>query len=202
MSHWRTGVNLPSSSISSRPPGASPPPRARRFCGASVSPSQEDSVESGGCELARCAAAQHEERRSRRRASQPLKQPCQYYLLADPRSRTMTGMSPHPQALLPGLSSGTDKSGFLHGLKCSSGDFWEKVKAPLRREEKAGRRSGSPRGTFCSAWGLLCSALSGGCSAAPAELLAQARGLQPQNTRLPQPAWPREMGEMPAEARM
>uniref|UniRef100_A0A493T788 Castor zinc finger 1 n=1 Tax=Anas platyrhynchos platyrhynchos TaxID=8840 RepID=A0A493T788_ANAPP len=112
------------------------------------------------------------------------------------------GMSPHPQALLPGLSSGTDKSGFLHGLKCSSGDFWEKVKAPLRREEKAGRRSGSLHGTFCSAWGLLCSALSGGCSAAPAELLAQAWGLQPQNTRLLQPTWPREMGEMPAEARM
>uniref|UniRef100_A0A8B9IA56 Castor zinc finger 1 n=1 Tax=Anser brachyrhynchus TaxID=132585 RepID=A0A8B9IA56_9AVES len=101
---------------------------------------------------------------------------------------------PHPQALLPGLSSGTDKSGFLHGLKCSSGDFWEKVKAPLRRQEKAGRCSGSLCGTFCSAWGLLCSALSGGCSAAPAGLLAQAWGLQPQNTRLPQPTWPREMG--------
>lgn len=45
LSHWRTGVNLPSSSISSQLPGASSLLRVRRFCGASSIPI------SGGCEL-------------------------------------------------------------------------------------------------------------------------------------------------------
>lgn len=185
LSHWRTGVQLPSSSISSQPQVLSLCWGWGFFCGASVSPSQEDSVESGGCELTLCATVQHKEHCAHRRASQPLTQPWKYYLLSDPRSRTMTGNVPTPGP--PPLPFTGDGHGFLHRLKCSSGDFQKRVKAPLNRRRQAGIQD--------PMWDvpLLCSALSGDRSAAPAELIAQPWFLQPQNMRLSQPTQHRKM---------
>jgi len=42
------------------------------------------------------------------------------------------------------------ESVLLHGLTWISADVWEAVKAPLKREEKAGKCSGSPCGMSCS----------------------------------------------------